>query len=36
MPGRLTRAHVDVVAVEGDVELAERDLFGGELRDPAP
>jgi len=36
MPGRLTRANVHVVAVEGDVELAERDLGACELRDPAP
>ena len=35
MPGRLARAHVDVVAVEGDVELAERDLGALELADPA-
>jgi hypothetical protein len=35
MPGRLARAHVDVVAMEGDVELAERDLGALELADPA-
>ena len=34
MPGRLAAADVDVVAVEGDVELAERDLGAGELADP--
>jgi len=34
MPGRLASAHVDVVAVKGDVELAERDLRAGELADP--
>jgi hypothetical protein len=33
--GRLARAHVDVVAVESDVELAERDLGAGELGDAA-
>ena len=31
---RLTAAHVDVVAVEGDVELAERDVPAAELGDP--
>jgi len=36
MPWRLARAHVDVVAVEGDVELAQRDLGAGELADQAP
>ena len=35
MARRLARAHVDVVAVEGDVELAERDLGALELGDPA-
>jgi hypothetical protein len=35
MPGRLAGAHVDVVAVEGDVELAERNLRASELRDSA-
>jgi hypothetical protein len=34
MPGRLAPANVDVVAMEGDVELAERDLGAGELADP--
>jgi hypothetical protein len=33
MPGRLACTYVDVVAVEGDVELAERDLGAGELAD---
>jgi hypothetical protein len=33
--GRLAGPDVDVVAVEGDVELAERDLRAGELGDPA-
>ena len=33
MPGRLAAADVDVVAVEGDVELPERDLRAGELFD---
>jgi aminopeptidase len=32
----LTAAHVDVVAVEGDVELSERDLATGEVGDPTP
>jgi hypothetical protein len=35
VPGRLAGADVDVVAVEGDVELAERDLRAGELGDAA-
>jgi hypothetical protein len=34
MPRRLAAAHVDVVAVEGDVELAEGDLAARELGDP--
>jgi hypothetical protein len=34
--GRLARADVDVVAVEGDVELAEGDLRVGELGDAPP
>ena len=33
MTRRLSSAHVHVVAVEGDVELAERDLGSGELGD---
>ena len=33
MPGRLAAAHVHVVAVEGDVELAERELLAGALGD---
>jgi hypothetical protein len=33
--GRLAGADVDVVAVEGDVELAERDVRARELGDPA-
>jgi hypothetical protein len=33
--GRLARANVDVVAVEGDVELAEGDLGAAQLGDPA-
>jgi len=32
--GRLAGADVDVVAVKGDVELAEDDLGAGELGDP--
>jgi hypothetical protein len=32
---RLSRADVDVVAVEGDVQLAEGDLGAGQLGDPA-
>jgi hypothetical protein len=36
MPGRLARADVNVVPVEGDVELPQRDLGAGELADPAP
>src|SRR6476659_6108633 len=34
VPRRLAAANVDVVAVEGDVQLAEGDLGAGELRDP--
>jgi hypothetical protein len=33
VPRRLAAADVDVVAVEGDVELPERDLRAGELLD---
>ena len=33
---RLAGAHVHVVAVEGDVELAERELLAGALLDQAP
>jgi hypothetical protein len=33
---RLAGADVDVVAVEGDVELAERDLGAAQLCDPPP
>src|SRR5512132_703523 len=33
VPGRLAAAHVDVVAVEGDVELAEGDLRAAQLLD---
>jgi aminopeptidase len=32
---RFTTANVDVVSVEGDVELAERNLAAGEVGDPA-
>jgi hypothetical protein len=34
VPGRLAAAHVDVVAVKGDVELAEGDLDAAQLLDP--
>jgi len=34
--GRLTGAHLDVVPIEGDVEVAERELLAAELRDPRP
>ncbi len=34
MPRRLAAADVDVVPVEGDVELAERDLRRAQLVDP--
>jgi hypothetical protein len=33
VPGRFAAADVDVVAVEGDVQLPERDLRAGELLD---
>jgi len=33
---RLPGANVDVVAMEGDVELAEADLFAGALLDQVP
>jgi hypothetical protein len=36
VPGRLAAAHVDVVAVKGDVELAEGDLRAAQLLDPPP
>jgi hypothetical protein len=35
-PRRLAGAHLDVVAVEGDVQVAERELMAAELGDPAP
>src|SRR6266566_8750504 len=34
--GRLPGAHVHVVAVEGDVELADRELLAAALLDEAP
>ena len=36
MQRRLAAAHLDVVAVEGDVDGAEAELDAGELRDQAP
>ena len=36
MERRLAAAHVDVVAVERDVERPERDLGAGELLDQRP
>jgi hypothetical protein len=36
VPGRLASAHVHVVAVEGDVELAEGDLRAAQLLDALP
>ena len=36
VPGRLAPAHVDVVAVKGDVELAEGDLRAAQVLDALP
>jgi len=34
--GRLAGSHLDVVPIERDVEVAERELLAAELRDPRP